>query len=99
MNGLAFNLAAVGEDDRPEELLREALGIIREVRGLHPDTAIALNDLGYFLYARDRLDGVEDLYRESLEMKRQLFGDVHPELAITLMKAVPSTIVPMIDPT
>ncbi len=63
-----------------EPLHREALDIIRSVRGPeHPDVAAGMNTLGGALEAKGDLAGAERLYRESLDMRRRLLGPEHPD--------------------
>ena len=76
---------ALGEYDKAEAMLREALRIRRELFGNeHPDVATAL----YWLAAvrGDRADyaGAESMFREALAMRRRMLGDEHPDVARSL---------------
>jgi len=91
LNALAFNLFDQGDRDAPEPLLRESLEIRQELLGEHPATAESLNDLGVYLFERasgspPEADAIasEELLRSALAMKRKLYTDVHPEVALSL---------------
>ena len=49
-----------------------------------PDLDDGLNNLAVFLYEAGEYDEAEDLFRESLAMKRRLLGDSHPDVATGL---------------
>ena len=62
--------------------LRQALGIARSALGDHPATATILNNLGLELRSLGQLDEAMATIRESLEIKRTLFGDPSEPLVI-----------------
>lgn len=83
LEGLGLNLFDQGNYDDGVPLLREAVAMQRELHsGPHPDLAEAINNLG-FVTADNR--EAEQLFRESLAMKRVLYsGEPHPEIAMGL---------------
>jgi CHAT domain-containing protein len=51
----------------------------------HPDLAGSLNDLAFLYRDQGKLDDVEPLFKDALEMRKRLFkGQDHPDLAISL---------------
>jgi tetratricopeptide (TPR) repeat protein len=82
LNNLGVLLGQRGDWAGAEPLHREALEIVRAVRGPeHPDVAAGLNTLGGVLEAKGDLAAAERLYRESLEMRLRLLGGEHPDVA------------------
>jgi tetratricopeptide (TPR) repeat protein len=79
---LAFALSGQHKIEGVEELLREALELRIELLGSHPATAESLSNLGTFLYAHVRQSEAIPLFRQSLDMKREVYGAVHPEIAL-----------------
>jgi tetratricopeptide (TPR) repeat protein len=67
-------------------VMRNAVGMQRELSGTQPDPSLAeaLNDLALLLEESGSYDESEKLYREAIEMKRRVFGDKHPEVAMGL---------------
>jgi serine/threonine-protein kinase len=67
-----------------EQLIREALGILRPTMGEHTDVATALNNLGSSLESQGKLDEAGAAYRESLAIKRKILKGDHSSVAISL---------------
>jgi serine/threonine protein kinase/tetratricopeptide (TPR) repeat protein len=67
-----------------EGLLREALELRTDLLGKHFFTAESMQNLATFLSNGGRSAEAIPLFRKSLEMKRQIFGDSHPEIALGL---------------
>ncbi len=44
----------------------------------HPDYATSLNNLALLYYSQERCDEAEPLYIQTLELKKQLLGENHP---------------------
>jgi tetratricopeptide (TPR) repeat protein len=80
---LALTLDDDGELKAALPLMRSAVSMQRELRGErpHPDLADAVNDLGSLLEENGNYDESEQMYRESIVLKRQLYGDKHPKIA------------------
>jgi tetratricopeptide (TPR) repeat protein len=83
---LAKVIAEKGDLNSAITLMRDVLGMQRELRGTepHPDLAEAINDLAVWLEERGDYDEAEKLYIEAIAMKRRLLGDKHPEIAMGL---------------
>ena len=74
-------LQAMGQLAEAETLSQEALQVRRQQLGdLHPDTLIAVNNLGMFLRAMGKLVEAEPLYQEPLKGTRQQLEDLHPDV-------------------
>ena len=59
--------------------MRQAVALQRELHeGAHPDLAEAINNLGFVLGEVGEVTESLELFHESLEMKRTLYGDTHP---------------------
>ena len=67
-------------------LMQEAVAMQRALWGAqpYPDYADAINDLGLLQLERGDYRQSEQLFRESIAMKRRLLGDKHPEIATGL---------------
>jgi tetratricopeptide (TPR) repeat protein len=67
-------------------LMESAVAMQRKLRGNepHPDLAEAINDLALLHQLRGDYDESEKYFRESMTMKRRLYGDKHPEIANAL---------------
>jgi tetratricopeptide (TPR) repeat protein len=50
----------------------------------HPDVATSLNNLAGLYRAQGRYDEAEPLYRQALELSRELLGERHPDVATSL---------------
>jgi len=75
---------ALGLFDEAEMHLRAALAARREVLGdSHIDVANSLNSLAVVLYEKGEYDEAEALYREALDMNKDLLGE-HERVAIAL---------------
>ncbi|MDH4048502.1 MAG: tetratricopeptide repeat protein [Gammaproteobacteria bacterium] len=83
LEGLGLNRFDQGSYDDAVQLLRDAVAIQRKLHsGPHPDLAEAINNLGFV--TNDNSEA-EQLFRESLAMKRILYpGEAHPEIAMGL---------------
>jgi tetratricopeptide (TPR) repeat protein len=74
---------------RPGEalpLMQQAVAMQRTLWGTqpYPDYADAINDLGLLQLEKGNYRQSEELFRESIAMKRSLLGDKHPEIATGL---------------
>lgn len=74
---------------RPSEalpLMQQAVAMQRTLWGTqpYPDYADAINDLGLLQLESGNYRQSEQLFRESIAMKRRLLGDKHPEIATGL---------------
>jgi serine/threonine-protein kinase len=67
-----------------EQMIREALGILRTTMGEHTDVATALNNLGSSLESQGKLEEAGAAYRESLAIKRKILKGDHSSVAISL---------------
>lgn len=67
-------------------LMQEAVAMQRTLWGAqpYPDYADAINDLGLLQLEQGDYRQSEQLFRESIAMKRRLLGDKHPEIATGL---------------
>jgi tetratricopeptide (TPR) repeat protein len=50
----------------------------------HPQVAGSLNNLAYLYQSQGRYDEAEPLYRQALELRRELLGERHPQVATSL---------------
>ena len=77
---------SAGDYDGAEPLLREQLEIRRAAAGSggSAEVAVALNDLAVNAMWRTNYSEAEQFYLESLATLRRIFGDEHPEVAITM---------------
>jgi tetratricopeptide (TPR) repeat protein len=85
-----YSLAAIyrsfNEDERAEQLLREALAIQRKTVGYrHTNVALTLNFLGIQVLTRGDHAEAEGLQREALEIIRERLGSDHPSIHPYLM--------------
>jgi tetratricopeptide (TPR) repeat protein len=77
------DLALLLEPKPAEPLLRKALGMRQRDSGpRHPETAIALTNLGNVLLAQGRLAEAERLQRNALAILEAALGKDHPRLGI-----------------
>ena len=68
-----------------EPLLQKVLIICKQELGTdHPETASALNDLGWLYYLQGKYELVEPLLQQALTIREQELGTLHPETANTL---------------
>jgi tetratricopeptide (TPR) repeat protein len=68
-----------------EPLLKRALAISEQVLGtMHPDTALALNNLGELHHGQCQYGEAEPLYRRALAIREQVLGTTHPDTAQSL---------------
>jgi serine/threonine-protein kinase len=75
IGGLYLNL---GEYDRAQQLLADALKLRRQTPGAKPlDVAESLHHLGMLAYEKGDYTSSEALYREALEVRRRLLGAEH----------------------
>lgn len=83
------NLATVLHDqerfDEAAPLHERSLAIRERERGPdHPETAISLNNLGWFSYLRGDLAAAERHYARALAIRERVLGADHPETALVL---------------
>ena len=83
---LAQAVAEGGDRHAALPLMQSAVAMQRQLRGNepHPDLAEAINDLGLLHEGLGNYDESDKLFRESMDMKRRLYGDRHPEIANAL---------------
>lgn len=62
----------------------EALQVGRVTLGSHPEVASILNKLGNFYYQTGNLDRALDMYKQGLDVEREVFPDGHPNITVTL---------------
>ncbi len=75
--------ARLGRADQAEAMVREALGHLVSLHGeLHPEVALAINDLALLLHERDPATAL-DLLRRAEAAQLRLFHEPHPDLATT----------------
>jgi serine/threonine-protein kinase len=86
MTNLAILLNERGQYNESEGLYRETIAINRRLgdEEARKRGAIDLNNLGLVLHEQGRLAESDSVYREALVRQREIFGDVHPEIATTL---------------
>ncbi len=81
---LARCLRDLGENAEAEAMFAAAITGLRRASSEDPELALALNDLGFLLATRGDLRAAESSIRESLEIRRQIFGEDHPIYAESL---------------
>ncbi|WP_165961059.1 tetratricopeptide repeat protein [Actinocrispum wychmicini] len=59
------------------------VAVADEVALLNDDVAAMFNDLGVLMAVRGNVEEAERFYRRSLEIRRRLLADDHPELTLT----------------
>ncbi len=74
----------LGLYDRAEPLLDSAVAIRRRSSGDDATTAASLFILAYLLRDQGRYAAAESLYRETLAIRRRLFGDRHVDVVASL---------------
>jgi tetratricopeptide (TPR) repeat protein len=86
LKDLAQAVADGGDPNAALPLMQSAVSTQRQLRGSepHPDLAEAINDLALLHEQLGNYDQSEQLFVESLAMKRRLFGEQHPEIANAL---------------
>ncbi len=86
LKDLARVMDKAGDLNGAIPVMRYAVTMQRQLRGGEPDPSLAeaINDLALLLEERGSYDESEKLYRESLAMKRRVFGEKHPEVAMGL---------------
>ena len=81
------NLGFVTTDNKEaEQLFRESLAMKRLLYAgeAHPEIAMGLNNVAFALDEQRKYDEAEILYREAIDMQRQLLGNDHPDVAMAL---------------
>lgn len=76
--------ANLGLHEQAIALFKRSLETRRRVLGKHPDVASSLADLGLVLSFHGEFDSAEPFLRESLEMRRELFGNEQEDVANSL---------------
>lgn len=85
MNELAVNDIWTERRDEADALLQEACSIAEEVFGKpHIETIRYTENLAWLHKVRDNFPRAEELCRNILLSKQVVFGDQHPEVAVTL---------------
>lgn len=78
------DLALLLEPKSAEPLLRKALAMrLRDSGPQHPETAVAMNNLGNVLLAQHKLVEAERLQREALAILAATLGKDHPRVAVS----------------
>jgi tetratricopeptide (TPR) repeat protein len=83
----AFPSGEVGNWPVCQRLVPQAIvgGRLIEEFGLRSEEAARLlNQAGFYLHGRGQFGLVEPLYRQSLEVRRQVLGEQHPDFANSL---------------
>lgn len=76
---------SLGEYERAENILNQALSIKRETSGSEPAAlASSLNDLAVAVTRQGRYDEARAFHNEALDIQRNHFGENHPQVANTL---------------
>jgi tetratricopeptide (TPR) repeat protein len=79
INQLTLYFQKLGEYDRAEPLMEEALAANRRIRGDdHKYTLISINNLGNLRKAKGDYAGAEPLLEEALAARQRTLGDDHP---------------------
>jgi len=86
LTGLAIVLNERAEYDESERLYRQAIAINRRLgdEAARKREAVDLNNLGLVLHEQGRLAEADSVFEEALVRQREIFGEVHPEIATTL---------------
>jgi serine/threonine protein kinase/tetratricopeptide (TPR) repeat protein len=75
----------LGEFDRAETMVSEALALRKELLGNeHEKVAGSLDNLANVLKSQGKLAEAESRYREVLALRRKLLGNEHPDVAASL---------------
>ncbi|GAB5466185.1 MAG: CHAT domain-containing protein [Candidatus Kapaibacteriales bacterium] len=84
LNNLAVVYTLIGEDDRTEELLKDAIEN-KEKRGQTADTSYAkyIGNLGQYYQNQGRYPEAERLLRKSLELKQKSYPSDAPTLGVS----------------
>jgi len=71
---------------KAETFMMQSLELNRELHGEsdHPDTAMSLFGLGRVFERKGNLPGALDYHSQSLEMRRNIYGEVHSDVALSL---------------
>jgi serine/threonine-protein kinase len=77
-------LANTSDNDAAIALYRQSTAILRRRPELKPELATQLANLGLTLHLVRQFDEAEAALRESLQMKREIFGADSPQVAIVL---------------
>lgn len=73
-----------GRADEAENLYRQSIELAGQHGHQSPELAAALNNLASIHHRRDEFDAAEPLYRRALELRRDLLGDHHWVVAVSL---------------
>ncbi len=73
-----------GRDGEAENLYRRSIELAEQHGHHSPELAAALNNLASIHHRRNELDTAEPLYRRALELRRNLLGDRHWVVAVSL---------------
>jgi CHAT domain-containing protein/Flp pilus assembly protein TadD len=86
MTDLALLYSEIGDLQKAEPLLREALAIHENTMGAeHPLTSTSLNNLALLLLDKGEYERAEELLNRSLEIDRQVYHDKHPRVGRALL--------------
>lgn len=89
---------AAGETDAGLEQIETAVAASEAALGeLHPDTLEAMNNLGVGFRRAGELTRAENVHREALRRRREVFGSAHPEVAKSL-QALAGVLIKRSDP-
>jgi tetratricopeptide (TPR) repeat protein len=80
---LAAILDGAGKKAEAEKLYRSVLPVFARA-GMRYDVAVNLSNLGTLLEVRGRRTEAARMYRRAIRVQRALWGNEHPDLAITL---------------
>jgi serine/threonine-protein kinase len=85
LQSLGLVLSNLGRLDEAEGYLEEAISMDRALMVGDTSGALgySLNSLGILRYQQGDLEGAADLFEETLEMRRRIYGPLHPRVATT----------------
>ncbi len=85
-SNLALLLIKSGEYEEADELLGQARAVVlaQSGNGDSSNVATVLDNMGFLAERQEELASAEEYYLEALDMRRRLFGDIHPDVAKTL---------------
>lgn len=71
--------------EKAERLAKKGLSLRRKVFGdIHPDVAVAYNDLGLILDNQEKHEQADSLYHRGLNISKRLYNKPHPDITTTL---------------
>lgn len=80
----ASTCSALGRHQQAEQYFQLALDLRRAMLGEHPHVAASLHDLGLHRMSSGDLDGAQQAFSESAQIRKQTLGPCHPLYAESL---------------